>query len=142
MFFWIKWILLILFNDLTSCTKKKRFMDISPKNCGGVIFSLSYTELICLFLIVEKKKFVFVFIRINGKNRGKCYYVMVRLCHMYFHFVFFVSQLFSWKSLESEKISSVRIITFGQKLTSVELFEKTARKMHLRAEWGKNRNVL
>ena len=142
MFFWIKWILLILFNDLTSCTKKKRFMDISPKNYGGVIFSLSYTELIYLVLIVEKKKFVFIFIRINGKNRGKCYYVMVRLCHMYFHFVFFVSQLFSWTSLESEKNSSVRFMCFEQKITSMEVFKKVARKMHLRAKWGKNRNVL
>ena len=41
--------------------KKKRFMDISPKNYGGVIFSLSYTELIYLVLIVEKKVFLFLF---------------------------------------------------------------------------------
>ena len=118
--------------------KKKRFMDISPKNYGGVIFSLSYTELIYLVLIVEQSFFVFVFIRINGKNRGKCYYVMVRLCHMYFHFVFFVSQWHSWKSLEVEKNSSVRIMSFGEKLTSVEHFEKKGGKMHLPPSCGKN----
>ena len=122
--------------------KRKRFMDISPKNYGGVIFSLSYTELIYLVLIVEKKKFVFVFIRINGKNRGKCYYVMVRLCHMYFHFVFFVSQWLSWKSLELEKNSSVRIMCFGEKMTSVEVFEKVRDYVHFSLAWGKNRNVL
>ena len=36
-------------------------MDISQKNYGGVIFSLSYTELIYLLLIVEKKFFCFGF---------------------------------------------------------------------------------
>jgi len=41
--------------------KKKRFMDISQKNYGGVIFSLSYAELISSLLIVEKKSFHFFF---------------------------------------------------------------------------------
>jgi len=113
-------------------------MDISQKNYGGVIFSLSYTELISSLLIVEKKSFhFFFFIRINGKNRGKCYFVVVRLCHLCAILVFFVSQLFSSKILEAEKNSTVRIMYFGQKLTDVEHFEKVPRKMHLRGKWGK-----
>ena len=58
------------------------------------------------------------------------------------HLSFFVSKLFSSKSLEAEKNSTVRIMYFGQKLISVEQFQKLVTKMHLVTKWGKNRNVL
>ena len=47
---------------------------------------------------------------------------------------FFVSQWLSWKSLEAEKNSFVRIMSFGKKLTSVEDFEKMAGKITLLAK--------
>ena len=86
--------------------EKKRFADISQKIYGGVIFSFSYTGFILSLLIVEKKNLCFFFIRINCKNRVKCYCVVERLCHMCVILTFFcLTIVFMKKFGDWKKIS-------------------------------------